>query len=98
VFCYSNGGLSYLEEHFSVIDYGQVQDENREIIKIHRWDNWKYHRRLEAGESKRSIAEDLKVPQTSLHVTTVEFRNTCKFTSVKQHALLADISGKWPFL
>jgi hypothetical protein len=54
----------------------------REIIKIHRWDNWKCHRRLEVGESMRSIAEDLKLPQASLHVTTVKFRNTCKFTSV----------------
>jgi hypothetical protein len=54
----------------------------RDTIKIHSWNNRKYHRRLEAGESKRSIAEDLKVAQASLHVTTVKFTNTCKFTSV----------------
>jgi len=67
LFLFSEGRLSYFKQCFSLLEaMGQYKREKKEVIKILSRSHENVKRRLEAAESKRSVAEVVAVPESIL--------------------------------
>jgi hypothetical protein len=64
LFLFFEGRLSYFKLCFSLLEaMGQYKEKKKEVIKIPSRSHETVKRRLEAAESKGSIAEDVAVPE-----------------------------------